>query len=228
MLRSAVQSLQSVGFEADAGPMSRRLAPALLSVLALVAFPAAASAQAARDARAFADIGIRATAAIAVAAERAERGSDAAPRCHSDRRLARRGGERAVNVMYEVYTAHWIAAFARAADVPVAQAAADLQAVHTTDPILRSGRTGWRRVHRMYSRVGALEPVRFCSLQRDYVRGGFRNTPEITRARRTFRLAMNWDTSDIDSRLDRAVKRLVELGIPAADADAFNGQLDEN
>jgi hypothetical protein len=69
-------------------------------------------------------------------------------------------------------------------------------------------------------------PVRFCSLQRDYVRGGFRITSEIARARRTFRLAMAWDTGDIDRRLARAVKRLVELGVPAADADAFDGEID--
>jgi hypothetical protein len=40
------------------------------------------------------------------------------------------------------------------------------------------------------------------------------------------RRAVDWDTSDIDRRLAGAVKRLVELGVPAADADAFDGDVD--
>ncbi len=43
---------------------------------------------------------------------------------------------------------------------------------------------------------------------------------------RMYRRALGWDTSDIDRRLAAAVKRLVELGVPAADADAFDGDLD--
>ena len=44
---------------------------------------------------------------------------------------------------------------------------------------------------------------------------------------RAFHAMMAWDTRDADRRLATAVSRLVELGIPAAEADAFDGQLGE-
>ena len=59
------------------------------------------------------------------------------------------------------------------------------------------------------------------------MRNGFRHTPETRRAMRAFHAMMAWDTRDVDRRLATAVARLVELGIPAAEADAFDGQLGE-
>ena len=44
---------------------------------------------------------------------------------------------------------------------------------------------------------------------------------------RSFHATPAWDTSDIDRRLARAVERLVELGVSAEDADAFDGELGE-
>jgi hypothetical protein len=225
MLRDRARSLQPVGLAADTRHMSRRLTLAVFAVL--LAFPATAAADERDNARTFADVGLRAVTAIEAAQAGVERDSDSPPRCVTSRRLRKRGSDRQVQVMTEVYTAHWIARFTRAADPAVARAAAELQAVPTADPALKSGRTAWRRVHRMYARIAALAPAHYCSLQRDYVRNGFHVTPAIKRALRTYQLAMKWDTSDIDKRLAAAVKRLVELGVPAADADAFDGELDD-
>ena len=44
---------------------------------------------------------------------------------------------------------------------------------------------------------------------------------------RAFHAMMAWDTRDVDRRMAAAVSRLVELGIPAAEADAFDGELGE-
>ena len=44
---------------------------------------------------------------------------------------------------------------------------------------------------------------------------------------RAFHAMMAWDTRDVDRRMAGAVSRLVELGIPAAEADAFDGELGE-
>ena len=46
-------------------------------------------------------------------------------------------------------------------------------------------------------------------------------------AMRAFHAMMAWDTRDADRRMATAVARLVKLGIPAAEADAFDGELGE-
>jgi hypothetical protein len=38
---------------------------------------------------------------------------------------------------------------------------------------------------------------------------------------------MAWDRRDVGRRMAAAVSRLVELGIPAAEADAFDSELGE-
>lgn len=206
--------------------MFGRLAPAALIVLVLT--PATAAAQAPADeranARALADIGQRATASVDAVLEDAGEGP---PRCKATARLHRSGTPHEIAVAETLFEAHWISAFARAAQPAVAAAAADMQAVPTADPALRSGRTAWRRVARAYARFGALPRVHYCSQLRDYVRGGFHLTRAMRAAVRMDRRANGWDTSDIDARLAAAVKRLVELGVSPADADAFDGDVDQ-
>ena len=62
---------------------------------------------------------------------------------------------------------------------------------------------------------------------RTNVRNGYRHTSATRRAMRAFHAMMAWDTRDVDRRMAAAVNRLVELGIPAAEADAFDGELGE-
>ena len=59
------------------------------------------------------------------------------------------------------------------------------------------------------------------------MRNGFRHTRATRRTARAFHATMAWDTTDIDRRMAAAVERLVELGVPASEADAFDGELGE-
>jgi hypothetical protein len=204
--------------------MPRCVAVAVFALLLLA--PATAAADERDNARAFADIGVRASAAIVAAQAAADRAAGVAPRCTASHRLRVRGTERQRGAVETLFAAHWIAGFARRAEPVVARASAELQAVPTEDSALRSGRTAWRRVLSAYGRFGSLERVHFCSEVRDYVRGDFHRTPAMVAAAHMYRRAVGWDTSDIDRRLAGAVKRLVELGVPAADAGAFDGDVD--
>jgi hypothetical protein len=206
--------------------MSRRLALTVFALLLLAPATATAAADERDNARAFADIGVRATAAVEAAQAATDRAGAVAPRCTASHRLRVRGTKRQRDAVESLFAAQWIARYARRATPVVARAAAELQAVPTEDPALRSGRTAWRRVLHAYRRFGALESVHVCSEVRDYVRGDFRRTPAMVAAARMYRRAVGWDTSDIDARLAGAVTRLVELGVPTADADAFDGDID--
>jgi hypothetical protein len=221
MLRRSGKSLQSVGFEADTRPMSRRLALAVFALL--LAAPATAAADERDNARALADIGVRASGQIEAII--ASHGKLEAPKCKTSARLARRGTRRQINAAASLLEGYWIAGFARATEPVVAAAVADMQAVPTADPALRAGRTAWRRVDSAYRRFGALPPAHYCSVLRDYVRGDFHLTRAMRAAIRMDHRANAWDTTDIDARLAAAVKRLVELGVPAADAGAFDGDV---
>ena len=175
------------------------------------------------DTRAFADIGVRATAAIDAVTAATEGRPGATPTCPTSRRVHGRARKRAIG---KVYAAHWIARYSRATLPAITQAVDELNAVHTSDQALRAGRTAWRRVQRAYTRFGSLAPVRFCSVVRDYVRADFHPPRAMRRATRLYGRAMGWDTTDIDARLAGAVERLIELGVPPADADAFDGEID--
>jgi hypothetical protein len=198
-----------------------RLAAAALILLALT--PAIAAADERDNAHALAAVGIRATGQLSAILARQH--AMTAPKCTTTARLIRRGTQRQIDTADTLFEAHWIARFARATGPVVTAAAADMAAVPTTDPVLRSGRAAWRRVAGAYARFGSLAPVHYCSVLREYVRGDFRRTREIRAAIRMYHRASAWDTTDIDAALSAAVKRLVELGVPAADADAFDGEL---
>ena len=197
----------------------------MLVLLLLV--PTGAAAQPhdneADNARAFADIGVRATAAIDAVTAATEGRPDAPSTCPASGRVRGKARKRAIS---KVYAAHWIARYSRATLPAISQAVDELDAVHTSDEALRSGRTAWRRVERAYTDFGSLRPVRFCSVVRDYVRADFRPPPAMRRATEMYGRQMGWDTTDIDARLGRAVERLIELGVPPADADAFDGEID--
>jgi triacylglycerol esterase/lipase EstA (alpha/beta hydrolase family) len=107
------------------------------------------------------------------------------------------------------------------------RASNELHAVATTDAALRTGRTGWRRLRRAYASFAELPAADVCAQVRAYVRSGFRHTSETRRAIRAFHAMMGWDTRDVDRRMTATVSRLVELGIPPSEADAFDGELGE-
>jgi len=201
--------------------MRRRLISALL---VLAAFPATAAAQEPADdraaARAFADAAVRAQPEIAAASEALEAlGHDV--RCAVD--VPRRRRDAVNEVKSSLHFAQTIAGFTREVGPVLTRASNELHGVETADPILKSGRTAWRRLRRTYAGFARLPEANVCSQLRAYVRNDYRHTPETRRAMRAFHAMMAWDTADMDRRMEAAVRRMVALGIPAAEAEAFAG-----
>ena len=208
--------------------MQRRIVLSLLSGLIVAGFPASAAAQAPVDdataARAFADTALRVTPEIAAASQQLEALGTSVD---CDVRVPRRRRARVSELSNSLHVAHTIAGFTRTVGPVLARASNELHGVQTTDPILRSGRTGWRRLRRTYASFAALPTADVCAQVRAYVRNDFRHTRETRRAMRAFHAMMAWDTRDVDRRMAAAVARLIELGVPASEADAFDGELGE-
>lgn len=205
--------------------MLRRL---VLALLIAASFPAAATAQTRVDdqtaARAFADVALRVAPEIAAASQQLEAlGSSV----DCDVRVPRRRRAAVSELSNSLHAAHVIAGFTRTVGPILARASNELHGVATDDAALRSGRTGWRRLRRTYASFSKLPAADVCAHVRAYVRNGFRHTRETRRAMRAFHAMMAWDTRDVDRRMAAAVARLVELGVPAAEADAFDGELGE-
>jgi hypothetical protein len=205
--------------------MRRRLAAALLTTAAAAA-PATAAAAPPPEAaaRAFADAALDAQADLAVANRRLERLGDT-PACRVRAPIRHRARVAELKTMFHM--AHTIAGFTRAAGPALLRASRAMHGVDTDDAALKSGRTAWRRLRRIYEGFAALPVGSTCAQVRAYARNGFRHTPATRRTARAHRAMTAWDTTDIDRRMKRAVERLVELGIPAAEADAFDGELGE-
>jgi hypothetical protein len=208
--------------------MPRRLAFALLTAVFLVAAPATASAQAAPDeranARAFADIGLQLAADFKAAVEVLDVGLDAEPACLKERGLARRLRKAPASRMTEldeIRIVQSVGDFSRALEPAFAPALSGMHAIPTADPALRGGRTAWRRIRRVYASMAAVPAADICAEARTLVRNGFHRTPAMRRAHRAVYMADH--TGGIGRRLERAVKRLEELGVPAADANLFDG-----
>jgi hypothetical protein len=204
--------------------MHRRFIVAALTALALAA-PATAAAQSPDPAaRAFADAALRAAPEIAAASEQLA-AMQHRPACKA--RVPKRHRTQVAELKSMFHVAHTIAGFTRAVVPTLLRASNELHAVETSDPALRSGRTAWRRLRRAYEGFAALPAGKPCAEVRAFVDNGFRHTATTRRTERAFHAMMAWDTGDIDRRMKRAVDRLVELGIPAAEADAFDGELGE-
>jgi hypothetical protein len=224
LLQIGAESLQSVGFQADALCMSHRFTPALLCALALAAFPAAAAAQSPPDeranARAFADVGIRLS-------EQADNAlTDLAVfggGCKADRRLAKATSEQQDRALRFI-AAQEFGTLGRALSAPLAQATADLDAVPTADPALQGGREAWHQIAAVYRRAARFKHVRMCREIRRYVRRGFKATPTMRRANKMLRAMERLVTIDVEANLSAAADRMIELGVPAADAHKFSGE----
>jgi hypothetical protein len=203
--------------------MQRPLVLSLLSVL-IFAFPATAAAQVddATAARLLTDAALRAQPEIAAASQQLERLGEPA-QCNVN--VPRKRRARVTELRNSLHIAHTIAAFTRTVGPVLTRASNEMHGVATTDAALKSGRTGWRRLRRTYAGFAALPAANVCAQVRAYVRNRFRHTPETRRAIRAFHAMMAWDTRDVDRRMAGAVTRLIELGIPTAEADAFDGEL---
>lgn len=109
----------------------------------------------------------------------------------------------------------------------LARTVIDLEAVPTADRVLKNGRGAWRRVYETYATFGEFPHVHICTEMRTYVRNDFRRTRLMRAAHRFFRRTDRWDTTGIERAMNRAEDRLVALGVPAAEADAFDGDYDD-
>lgn len=199
---------------------------AALAVLIALAAPAATAAQAPPDeraaARAFADAGLRLAAAVQAVEPKINRGL-APPRCA--RPLASRIPRRHLEDAYVLLLVHEFGRIARLVDAPLRAFTKDLHAVETADPALRGGRAAWRHARRLYVATGAFADLDVCAELRRFVDRGFRRTPAM---RRTWRLAQafaRFGEDEFDRRIARAVARMRELGVPAAEAQAFGGDI---
>ena len=204
--------------------MSRRLTPAVLSILVL----ATASAQAAPPdehaaAQAFADITL--PAAHEIAAVQDSFLAEPVPRCKAQRRLAR-GTQRQQERMSDLVLVQEISSLTRRIEPTLMRTVAALDAVPTADRRLIDGRDAWRSVRRMYSRLAALPRIRLCSVMRDYVRRDYRPTPAMRRALALNRVGERWDTTQIDRAMAKATERMIALGVTPAAADGFDGELE--
>ena len=207
--------------------MQRRIVLPLLSAL-IFAFPATAAAQAPVDdaaaARLFTDAALRAQPQIADASQQLEALGDPV---QCDVSVPRKRRARVTELRNSLHVAHTIAGFTRTVGPVLTRASHEMHSVATTDAALRSGRTGWRRLRRAYASFAELPAADVCAQVRAYVRNRFRHTSETRRAIRAFHAMMAWDRRDVGRRMAAAVSRLVELGIPAAEADAFDSELGE-
>jgi hypothetical protein len=195
----------------------------VLTLVALLAFPAAAGAQAPGEraaARAFADAGLRLAAFI----DGAEQQFDAPLSRCARRQLRRLADERAADG-YELAAMRQAGEAARLLAQPLLAFSRELHGVQTADPALRGGRTAWRRIRRAFQALEPFAGMDLCAELRRYVAAGFRRTPAVRRARRAFR---RYDRRIAGSarRMDRAIERLQELGVPRAEARAFDGEAD--
>jgi hypothetical protein len=199
----------------------RRLAPALAAA-ALLAAAAQASAQAPderADARAFADAALRHRAAVAEAFRMEEaRRTPAGRPCRPDR-VPRRHRRDATKLMA---TAGY-GALGRLLGPALLEFSLALHAVDTADPVLRSGRTAWRRMRRLLARMAARPAVDLCAELRRWARAGYEPIAAVRDARRAWRVLRAFDGNGFERRVHRAAARLRRLGVPRDESYAFTG-----
>jgi len=128
--------------------------------------------------------------------------------------------------MFEFVAAHEIAKLTRILGPALTRTVTALDGVQTADPVLQDGRSAWHSVRRMYVRIATLSHTRPCPVMRDYVRSDYTPSRAMQRASRVFRLAMRWDTTEIDLAMAKAIARMVALGVPAEQADGFDGEIE--
>jgi hypothetical protein len=203
---------------------------AAIGVVLLLAVPAAAAGQAPPDeraaARAFADAALRFQGSVAPLEPRYQQLSRGSlPRCVP--RLLRRVPERRVRRILLLPFTNFYGELGRLFEPALTRFSMELHAVQTPDPALRSGRTAWRRMRRVFATLAAIPPVDVCAEARTLIAGGFAPTPAIRRGLRLRALMERDPLDDFDRRVERAERRLIELGIPREQAQVFEDDVDD-
>ena len=216
----------------------------LLAAMVLAAFPATAvadkpdkaakpglsadpgkskkSAAAPVAARAFADAALQAAPAIEAASIQL-RAIGEPVSCAVEVPDARRG--EIDRLAGKLATAKIISSFTRTVRTAIRRTTKALDATETRDRTLRRGREAWHDVRSDYADFAEHPDRAVCRQVAAYVANGYRHTYGTRRGVRAYREMIGWDTTSIDRRLKAAVRRLVELGVPADEAAAFAGGL---
>ncbi|MEA2312536.1 MAG: hypothetical protein QOE28_2504 [Solirubrobacteraceae bacterium] len=198
--------------------LRRVLVPAAALALLLAA---AASAQAPDEgaaARAFAAAAGRVVPAITRADVRTTREVNAAATRRACRPALGGRHSRAAATLLEVYDLRRLAERLRA---PMLRFRGELADAQTRDPALLSGRAAWRQLGRALAALPAAGPDP-CASVAAWRRGGF--PPAVPRAaQRELDAFGRIAGAAFDRKTEAARARLIELGVPQADAQAFSG-----
>ena len=180
------------------------------------------SAAAPVAARAFADAALQAAPAIEAASTQLRAIGDPVS-CAVEVPDARRG--EIDRLAGKLATAKIISSFTRTVRTAMRRTTKALDATETGDRTLRRGREAWHDVRSDYADFAEHPDRAVCRQVAAYVANGYRHTYGTRRGVRAYREMIGWDTTSIDRRLKAAVRRLVELGVPADEAAAFAGGL---
>jgi hypothetical protein len=82
-------------------------------------------------------------------------------------------------------------------------------------------------MRRVVAELAGFPRLDVCVEVRRYVDGGFERTRAVTLARRVRALLDRDPLADFDRRVERAERRLIELGIPPEQAQVFAREIDD-
>ena len=204
--------------------MLRLRCPLLLSLVAAVALVPASSAPAATSAQRFADAVERGKSAIrakkpefkavaeAVDFERCERALEAKP--PPEREIDRFATFLVIAVLQPTIQP----------SMPVLrQIVADLDAIPTRDPVLKSGRAAWREIVASFGLFPILDKP--CEQLEAWAASGWKASARPDFDFAAFEKLAGEDSFEgADAKLERAARRMRQLGVSKGDAERFTGE----
>jgi hypothetical protein len=103
------------------------------------------------------------------------------------------------------------------------QIVADLQVIPTSDPALKSGRAAWRRLTEIVEQMPTLDKP--CEQLERWAASGWNASaaPKID-AKLVARVTEQTDSPELQRKIDRAARRMRQLGVSRGDARRFTGE----
>jgi hypothetical protein len=199
----------------------------LILVVVVLAAPASAAAQAPDEraaAREFAYAAYRLRVAIKARMPQIEQAAaiTRAPACRTALRgptvaQQRRYLDDLVGVLFDLLAG----AMLSPAVEPLQRFQAELDAIATEDPLLRSGRAAWRASVALYAQVRPL-PADLCARLRAWRRAGYATNARPDLQPQAVRKILE-GSGTVDAKLHLAAARMVALGVTAGQARRFAG-----
>ena len=180
----------------------------------------AAPAPAATTAQRFADAVERGKSAMRGKKAEIEAAYDASNLEECSAAFEREPPERAVDTMAALFVIGLVQPVVEPSKPVYDQIVADLTAIPTNDPILRSGRAVWRAYRAQLDQIALIQDP--CGQLARWARTGWRRsaTPKID-VEAIDRLI---ESKPLEAKMRRAVRRLRQLGVSRADAERFRGE----